>query len=252
MKAAILTAGRETRPLISDLPKTLVPVGGVPILRRAVASLMRCGFDQFVLATGHRADQVRDAIDTWFPGLDVELVENPAFATTNNARSLHLLRPHLDGEAFVLVDGDVVFDIGVIEALLARGPDTIGVRTVGPTGIEDVKVTADPADRVLAIGKHVPVRGAMGEAIGVQLFSAAMSRRLFEVLERRVEVQGLVHEYYEASIQELVDQGETLYGVDLGNLYASEIDTTEDLRAAETRLADRPAFDVGAPVRLAV
>ena len=251
MKAALLVAGRETRPLVPDLPKTLVPVGGVPILRRAIASLMRAGFDSFVIATGHREPQVRAALDAWFPGLDVVLVENTAFATTNNASSLALLRPHLDREPFLLLDGDLVFDVACVESLLARGPDTIAVRTVGAMGIEDVKVTADRTDRVLAIGKHVPVRGAMGESVGMQLFSAAMSRRLFEVLEHRTGELGLVHEYYEASIQALIDQGETFYGVDLGNLFAAELDTTDDLRAAEARLADRP-FDVGAPVRLAV
>jgi choline kinase len=252
MKAALLFAGRETRPLVAELPKTLVPVAGVPILRRAIACLMRAGFDEFVIATGHHERLVRDAVASWFPGLDVTLVENPAFATTNNAHSLALLRPHLDREPFLLVDGDLVFDVAVPEAVLARGPDTIAVRTVGAMGVEDVKVTADRTDRVLAIGKHVPVRGAMGESVGMQLFSAAMARRLFEVLEHRTGALGLVHEYYEASIQALIDQGETFYGVDLGNLYASEIDTLDDLRAAEARLADRPAFDVGAPVRLAV
>lgn len=252
MKAAVLAAGRETRPLVAELPKTLVPVGGVPILRRAIAGLLRSGFDQFVIATGHRAAQLETAVAGWFPGLDVTLVENSAFATTNNARSLSLLRPHLDREPFVLVDGDLVFEPGVPEALLARGWDTIGVRTVGSMGLEDVKVTADRTDRVLAIGKHVPVRGAMGESIGMASFSAAMSRRLFATLEERVDGQGLVHEYYEASLQALIDQGETFYGVDLGNLYASEIDTTDDLRAADARLAERPAFDVGAPARIAV
>ena len=252
MKAALLVAGRETRPLVPDLPKTLVPVGGVPILRRAIASLMRAGFDEFVIATGHREAQVRSAIAEWFPGLDVTLVENSAFASTNNASSLLLLRPHLDGEPFLLVDGDLVFDVTAVEALLARGYDTIAVRSVGGMGLEDVKVTADRTDRILAIGKHVPMRGAMGESVGMQLVSAAMSRRLFAVLEQRVDGLGLVHEYYEASLQQLVDEGETFYGVDLGNLYASEIDTVDDLRAAEARLADRPAFDVGAPVRLAV
>lgn len=252
MKAAILAAGREARPLVAGLPKTLVPVGGVPILRRAITSLVRAGFDQLVIATGHGADQVERAVAAWFPGLDVTLVENRDFASTHNACSLLRLRPHLERTPFVLVDGDLVFDAAVVEALLARGWDTIGVRTVGAMGLEDVKVTADRTDRVLAIGKHVPVRGAMGESIGISSFSAAMSRRLFETLERRVDGMGQVHEYYEASMQALIDQGETFYGVDLGNLYATEIDTADDLRAAEARLAERPAFDVGAPARLAV
>lgn len=65
--------------------------------------------------------------------------------------------------------------------------------------------------------------------------------------------QNLVNEYYEAAFQQIVDEGVTLYGVDIGSMYATEIDTLEDLMAAEARLSQRPAFDVGVQgVRLAV
>jgi choline kinase len=137
-----------------------------------------------------------------------------------------------------------VFDEGVLEELLERGPDCLAVRSVGELGLEEVKVTADIHDRVLAIGKHVPVRSAMGEAIGIMLLSATMSRKLFAVLHQRVREHGLAHEYYEAAIQQLLDEGTTLYGVDIGSKHACEIDTVEDLIAANAHLAGRPAFDV--------
>ena len=114
-------------------------------------------------------------------------------------------------------------------------------------------VTADVEDRVLAIGKHVPVRSAMGESVGIELFSAASSRRLFAALHHRVSDLGLVNEYYEAAFQQIIDEGTTLYGVDIGSMYATEIDTIDDLLAANARLAARPAFDVRIDaVRLAV
>ena len=76
---------------------------------------------------------------------------------------------------------------------------------------------------------------------------------LFRSLHARVREQNLVNEYYEASFQQIVDDGVTLYGVDIGSMYATEIDTLEDLMAAEARLSQRPAFDVGIQtVRLAV
>ena len=106
---------------------------------------------------------------------------------------------------------------------------------------------------MLAIGKHVPVRSAMGESVGIELFSAASSKRLFAALHQRVREQGLVNEYYEAAFQQIIDEGTTLYGVDIGSMYATEIDTIEDLMAANARLAQRPAFDVRVDaVRLAV
>lgn len=255
MKAVILAAGCATRlrPYSDDTPKTLLQVGGVPILRRTMTSLLRCGFDQFVIGTGYLEHMVRDAVASWFPkGLDVTFVSNPDFRSTNNAFSLLLTREHVEHDGFILLDGDVVFDVEVIEELVARGPDCLAVRSVGGIGLEEVKVTADNEDRVLAIGKHVPVRTAMGESVGIELFSATTSKKLFEALHDRVRGQNLVNEYYEASFQQIVDDGTTLYGVDIGSMYASEIDTVEDLIAANARLAQQP-FDIHVDaLRLAV
>ena len=255
MKAVILAAGCATRlrPYSDDTPKTLLPVAGVPILRRTITSLLRCGIDQFVIGTGYLEHMVREAVARWFPGLDVAFVSNPDFRTTNNGYSLSLLREHLENDAFLLLDGDVVFDINVIDHLLERGPDCLAVRSVGDLGLEEMKVTADAEDRVLAIGKHVPVRGAMGESVGIELFSASTSRKLFGALHQRIHEQGLVNEYYEAAFQQILDEGATLFGVDIGSLYATEIDTIEDLKAANARLAARPAFDLHVDaLRLAV
>ncbi|HMG56320.1 MAG TPA: phosphocholine cytidylyltransferase family protein, partial [Kofleriaceae bacterium] len=232
---------------------TLLPVGGVPILRRTITELLRVGFDQFVIGTGYLEHMVRDAVGSWFPGLDVSYVINPDYRTTNNAYSLLLMRDHVEHDGFILLDGDVVFDLGVVEELIERGPDCLAVRSVGEIGLEEVKVTADNEDRVLAIGKHVPVRSAMGESVGIELFSAASSRRLFAALHQRVRDHGLINEYYEAAFQQIIDGGVTLYGVDIGSMYATEIDTVEDLTAANARLAQRPAFDVRVDgLRLAV
>ncbi|MDQ3367462.1 MAG: phosphocholine cytidylyltransferase family protein [Myxococcota bacterium] len=246
MKAVILAAGAASRlrPYTDELPKTLLPVGGVPLLRRTMTNLMRVGFDQFVICTGYLEHLIQAAVTSWFPDLDITFVSNAEYRTTNNSTSLLLARPHVEGHAFMLLDDDVVFDVDVLEGLVDRGPDCLAVRSVGELGLEEVKVTADNQDRVLAIGKHVPVRSAMGESVGIALFSAATSRRLFAALHHRVRELGLVDEYYEAAFQQLVDEGTTLYGMDIGSMYASEIDTVEDLTAANVRVAQHPAFDV--------
>lgn len=223
------------------------------MLRRTITNLLRGGFDQFVIGTGYLEHLIRGAVASWFPGLDVTYVLNADYRTTNNAASLWLTRPHVDGDGFILLDGDVVFDVEVIEELVMRGPDCLAVRSVGGIGLEEVKVTADVHDRVLAIGKHVPVRGAMGESIGIELFSKATTRQLFDVLDQRVRAKGLVHEYYESAFQQMIDEGTTLYGIDIGSRYATEIDTVDDLLVANEALATRPAFDTRMDeIRLAV
>src|SRR5829696_8958849 len=108
VKAVILAAGGASRlrPRTDDRPKTLLPVGGVPILRRTMTSLMRVGFDQFVIGTGYLEHMVREAVASWFPhNLDVTFVTNPDFRTTNNAYSLLLMRDHVQDDDFILLDG---------------------------------------------------------------------------------------------------------------------------------------------------
>src|SRR5215470_3303249 len=129
MKAVILAAGSATRlrPYSDDTPKTLLPVGGVPILRRTITSLLRVGFDQFVIGTGYLEHMVRDAVAGWFPGLDVAYVTNADFKTTNNAYSLLLMREQVENDGFILRDGDVVFDLSVVKELIESSPNCLAV-----------------------------------------------------------------------------------------------------------------------------
>src|SRR3954468_12325830 len=144
MKAVILATGcaRRLRPYSDGTAQTLLPVRDVPILRRTITCSLRDGFDQFVIGTGYLEHMVREAVGGWFPGLDVTYVINPDFQTTNNAYSLLLMREHVEHDGFILLDGDVVFDLGVVEELIERGPDCLAVRSVGEIGIEEAQGTA--------------------------------------------------------------------------------------------------------------
>jgi choline kinase len=240
MKCVILAAGSATRlrPHTDDLPKTLLPVAGVPILRRTIASFLRLGIEQFVIGTGYFEHKVREAVASWFPRLDVAFVSNPDYASTNNAYSLLLMREHVEGAAFALIDGDVVFDLAVIEDLLAVGSDCLAVRSAGGIGLEEVKVTVDAGGYIQAIGKHVSITAAEGESVGIELFSQGTSHQLFDALHERVHGRGLVNEYYEAAFQQIIDAGVALRGVDIGDEYAAEIDTYDDLLEASQYLSE--------------
>lgn len=60
MKAFILAAGLGTRlkPWTLKHPKALVPVGGVPMLKRVIDSLISQGFDELVINVHHFAEQI--------------------------------------------------------------------------------------------------------------------------------------------------------------------------------------------------
>ena len=60
MKAMILCAGLGTRlkPWTDSHPKALVPVGGIPMLKRVLKKLADAGFDEITLNVHHFADQI--------------------------------------------------------------------------------------------------------------------------------------------------------------------------------------------------
>jgi D-glycero-alpha-D-manno-heptose 1-phosphate guanylyltransferase len=62
--AAVLAGGSGTRlrPVLSDRPKPLAPIGGRPFLFFLLDQLVACGADRIVMCTGHLGDQIRAAV----------------------------------------------------------------------------------------------------------------------------------------------------------------------------------------------
>ena len=116
----ILCAGLGTRlrPLTESVPKPAVPVCGVPLVRWNLALLARAGVRRAVVNTHHlagpMADAARDAARAL--GIDVAVSHERVIAGTGGA--LRQARPHLEGaSAIVLVNGDVLFDVDLTEAV---------------------------------------------------------------------------------------------------------------------------------------
>lgn len=238
MRFVIVAAGTASRlrPLTNDTPKCLLDVGGRPLLGRVLSTIAAAGATEIVIVTGFLEHLIQAAVREWAPELSVTFVSNPEYETTNNACSLLLARPRVAGAEFVLLDSDILFEPGVLQAVLASPHENaLALRPADDLGDEEIKCELDEAGRVLAIGKHVPPGRAAGESIGIERFSARASRRLFEVLEERVRGRGLVREYYEASFQQLIEEGVAIHAVSVGGLYCAEIDTLDDLSAARLR-----------------
>lgn len=73
MKAMILAAGLGTRlkPWTLHHPKALVPVGGVPMLKRVIERLRSFGTDYIVVNVHHFADQIIDYLNSEDFGIEI-------------------------------------------------------------------------------------------------------------------------------------------------------------------------------------
>lgn len=244
MKCIILAAGAATRmrPLTDNLPKCLLPVGGKPILQRVIEQVASSGVEQMGLVIGFQAPAIRDFVKMQFPSLRIRFIVNPKYESTNNAFSLLMAREFFYAGSkekkpdsdLLLMDADIVCSPHLLPYFLGEGsPNRIAVRVAGDHDEEEVRVKVDASGTVRVIGKTVPLSDSYGESIGIEFFCSAAAQRLFEILEQRVRSGEGRHEFYEASFQEMIEQGVRFSAVDVSSFPAMEVDTPEDLRVAE-------------------
>lgn len=236
MKGVILAAGVASRlhPFTLTRPKCLLPIGGSTLLGRTLDNLEAAGVRDVVIVTGYLEDQIRRYVGEGFPQLRVTFITNEVYASTNNIYSLWLAKDEVAGEGMVLLDGDILFDHHILTALLESGyPDVLAVKSGFLLRDEEMKVETDAAGRIVTISKNIAPARAVGESIGIEVFSPAVLPGLFDIIERKVVGEAAVDVYYEAAFQDWIDRGGTLRAVDIGDRLAMEIDTVDDFRKAE-------------------
>lgn len=248
MKGVILAAGASARlrPLTDHVPKCLLNVGDKTILARMLDGLLAQGVTEFVIVTGYRESQIRDFVKDCFPTLAVTWLSNEHYASTNNIYSLWLTRESVSDHDILLLDSDIVFDDRIIGLLLTSGHDNCLAVTTGKSlGHEEIKVRVDGNGAIEEISKEVPPEKALGESIGIEKFGGTFLGRLFAVIDRKVLSEKNVNQFYEAAFQEVIDGGQTVIAVNVGNLPCMEIDTPEDLETARAMIAARAAAAEG-------
>jgi choline kinase len=231
MIGVILAAGISSRlrPLTDAIPKSLLPVGGKPLLQRALESLRENGIRRSAIITGYRREMIEQFVASLRPPLDVTFLYNGLYRTTNNNYSLWLAGTVVQ-EEMVMLDADILFDRYILDRLLSDDhADALVVRSGGGLGDEEIKVQLDDRGRLIRIGKDIPPLLAAGESIGIEKFSLATAQQLFSTLGKRKNH----NEFYEASFQEIIDNGAEIFAVDTAGHPCMEIDTPEDLAAAE-------------------
>lgn len=261
--AVVLVAGigQRLHPLTEKCPKALVPVAGETMLARTVRQLASHGVCRVVLATGFEEHSVKVAMKELLEGtsgslplnLAVQYCFNPNYRTTQNSVSLAACKSAVDGQDFYKIDGDLLFTEQVLQRLDACGAElSVAVDTRAKLGQEEMKVqlfgatdrTSDADEvsrRIVAFGKGLDPAMCAGESIGLERVSGNAVKMLFEALDEAAEKKRTTL-YYEDIYSELL-QSEKAFeavAVDVSDLPWTEIDTHEDLKAAEAMVQQEP------------
>src|SRR4051794_27654471 len=117
-RLVMLASGMGSRLRSEPSPKPLVELGGISLVERALAGARQAGFDEVVVVTGHRADQIdRHVLEvSRRRGIAVTVVRNERYREGNGLSAL-AARNQVGYEPFALVMADHVFSPSLLQRL---------------------------------------------------------------------------------------------------------------------------------------
>lgn len=183
------TQGKGFGKMTENRPKTMIPIGGKPILAKLVASFNDCGLKQIATVRGYKKEAVN------LP--NIKYFDNDQFESTEEAASLYAAKSFINGN-LVFSFGDILFEKFILLNLLDSQEDfTIVVDSSWSKHPEKHSRTTDLviADRehtreyredniyVQSIGNDIDKAKVHGEWIGLAMFSARGAGILVETLD---------------------------------------------------------------------
>jgi len=248
MRPIIIGAGRGSRleHLTEEVPKTLVPVMGRPMLEWVLEALASGGFSKkdVVFICGYKADVIRAR----YP--EFTYVENRDWENNNILLSLFKARDYLSG-GFVSTYADIVYTGEVVAKLVQSKRDMVlgcdtdwRRRYVGRTRHPetDAEKLRASGEQIVELSRTIRSEDAAGEFIGVAKFTSDGARELSSAFDRaKASYEGRTYRekrtferaYLIDLFQDMIENGSTFHRVDTHGGYM-EIDTLEDRGLAES------------------
>jgi len=122
VKVVILCGGQGTRirGVADDVPKPMLPIGGVPILQHIMAGYATAGFNDFVLCLGYQGDVIKNFFSSGRPPINQwRVVMADTGLNTMTGSRVKRVEEHIGNDSdFMLTYGDGVSNID-LHALLA-------------------------------------------------------------------------------------------------------------------------------------
>ncbi|MCA9829487.1 MAG: NTP transferase domain-containing protein [Dehalococcoidia bacterium] len=231
-RAVILAAGRGSRlgDRTNGTPKPLVQLNGRPIVSYTLEALASAGVGDVVVVTGYEEAAVRSALLASRPdGMQMSFVHNARYRE-GASLSLRAARRATAGEPFLLLMCDHVVSAAFLAQFLLGCPEDVSAVAADferrdPAYVaEATHLALDGRGRVTAIGKGIEPFAALDAGVFLLRESA------WGAVEAASENTDL------STIFTLLAKGEGLHPVDISGQFWYDVDTEDDLVAAELLL----------------
>jgi len=234
MKAVILAAGQGTRirSVHGERPKCLIKVDNSTILDHQLDALTDVGINDVAIVVGYEKEQIINHVKSRNRSYmqRIHLIENPAFAITNNIYSLWVALEWVRGDSFIVLNADVIFEADVLD--IAVGTNAPISMIVDPLWRDETMKVIIHGDRILQMSKRISREHFSGTYIGITIFSKAIQARFFQKMGTLIS-SGRVNDFFNVAVQELVDEGVHVGYTSTDRLAWAEIDDPMDLSFAQ-------------------
>lgn len=221
MKAILLAAGRGTRisRMIEDIPKCVLPVNGVPLIRRSVMMLLEKGI-QPIVCVGYLANKIYEALE----GLDVKYYCNPFYDVTNSIASFWFAREELT-EDTIIMNGDVFLEEKLLDLIINTDKECALMVDTGRTAVGDYFLKLENGF-IRKYGKDLPIKERTCEYVGIGMVRKVFNEDFKHKLEDLIDKQQ--HQLWWENILYSLTEEKNIGTIDVKGLFWAEIDYFDD------------------------
>ena len=216
MKAIIPIAGVGTRmrPHTLNHAKVLLPVAGKPMISYIVDALIENEINNVVFIIGYLGEQVKDYIETTYPSLKTDFIEQKEMLGLGHA--VYMAEPFVKDEEILIILGDTLFDVNFSD-MISTPHSNLGVKTVDDPSRFGVAVVNDRFIQKLVEKPKTPVSNLALVGLYYVKNGDFLMTCIKEIMKKKVRTSG---EYQLTdALQLMIEKGEKFTPFQVENWY---------------------------------
>lgn len=236
-KVFLMAAGMGKRiSEMTDKPKCLLKVGGIPLIEHTVRQLLKNHLDVHII-TGYKGELIREALKEY----PIHFYENPFYQDTNSIASLWFVREELlfCGDV-LLMNADVYWEQDVLDQLLKSDKEVTLLMDKSRALAGDYFFRVEDG-KLREYGKELPAERRSGEYVGLAKIRGSFTEHMVRQLNRLIS-NGEYRKWWEDTLYSLIDEYD-IYVEDIEGKFWSEIDVYEDYQRILAYLKKEESFD---------
>ena len=238
MDYVLLSAGKGLRmlPLTANKPKCLIEVdGNTTVLESQLRVLESCGAEKVHIVAGYFIDQVESMLDSLDLNIELNVIHNPFYNTSNNIISLWLATNLIKGPC-ISINGDNIFKPEVINSLIDANGEIVMTTDIKDEYDSDDMLVRVEDGLVKEVGKDLNIETSNGESLGIIKYSLSGWKKIGDVLDEMLREESNHQIFYLSALQTLMNNGEAIHSCEVDASSWAEIDFHPDVEDVRSKI----------------